>query len=68
VPLQTLKQLLITRTEGNPFFNLYYDLRLAYLPLLELPRVLDHLQAVATLAETLGDQRRLGSILASMAQ
>jgi tetratricopeptide (TPR) repeat protein len=66
--LAALQHLPESRQTQEQAIDLHYDLRLAYLPLLELPRVLEHLQAAKSLAETLGDQRRLGSILSSMAQ
>jgi len=44
--------------------DLHGNLRLAYLQVAEIPRVLEHLRAAEALAERLGDQRRLTSILA----
>ena len=48
--------------------DLHGNLRLAYLQVAAMPRVLEHLRAAEALAETLGDQRRLTSILASLTQ
>jgi class 3 adenylate cyclase/tetratricopeptide (TPR) repeat protein len=48
--------------------DLHCDLRWAYVPLLEMARVREHLRTAESLAEALGDQQRLSSVLASMAQ
>jgi tetratricopeptide (TPR) repeat protein len=48
--------------------DLHWNLRLVYLQVAEMSRVLEHLRAAEALAETLGDQRRLTSILASLTQ
>jgi class 3 adenylate cyclase/tetratricopeptide (TPR) repeat protein len=46
--------------------DLRFDLRNALLVLGEYERILEHLRAAETLAQTLGDQRRLGQISAYM--
>jgi tetratricopeptide (TPR) repeat protein len=66
--LGVLQHLPETRATYEQAIDLHCDLRLAYVPLLDMARVLEHLQAAQTLAETLADDRRLSSVLASMAQ
>jgi tetratricopeptide (TPR) repeat protein len=66
--LGALQHLPESRPTREQAIDLHCDLRLAYIPLLDMARVLEHLQAAKTLAETLGDHRRLSSVLASMAQ
>jgi tetratricopeptide (TPR) repeat protein len=46
--------------------DLRFDLRQALFPLGELGRILDDLRQAASLAETLGDQRRLGRVYSYM--
>ncbi|MGH8068975.1 MAG: ATP-binding protein [Candidatus Entotheonellia bacterium] len=62
--LGVLQHLPESRTTREQAIDLHCDLRLAYVPLLDMARVLEHLQA----AETLADHRRLSSVLAAMSQ
>jgi class 3 adenylate cyclase/tetratricopeptide (TPR) repeat protein len=66
--LGALQHLPESRPTREQAIDLHCDLRLAYVPLLDMPRVLEHLQAAETLAETLTDHRRLSSVLAAMSQ
>jgi class 3 adenylate cyclase len=66
--LGALQHLPASRSTREQAIDLHRDLRLAYIPLLDMARVLEHLQAAETLAEALADHRRLSSVLASMAQ
>jgi class 3 adenylate cyclase/tetratricopeptide (TPR) repeat protein len=66
--LGVLEQMPESRPTREQAIDLHCDLRMAYVPLLDMARVLEHLQAAETLAETLDDHRRLSSVLALMAQ
>jgi tetratricopeptide (TPR) repeat protein len=66
--LGVLQHLSESRTTREQAIDLHCDLRLAYVPLLDMARVLEHLQAAETLAETLTDHRRLSRVLAAMSQ
>jgi predicted ATPase len=64
--LGALQHLPESRPTREQAIDLHCDLRLAYVPLLDMARVLEHLQAAETLAETLADQWRLSRVLAAM--
>jgi len=66
--LAALRHLPASRNTHEQAIDLHRDLRLAYLPLVDMTHILAHLREAETLAGTLGDQRRLGSISAAMAQ
>jgi len=66
--LTTLRHLPESRAMHEQAIDLHCTLHLAYLPLLEMAQVHEHLQTAESLAEVLGDRRRLGSVLASMTQ
>jgi tetratricopeptide (TPR) repeat protein len=66
--LGALQHLPESRPTREQAIDLHCDLRLAYIPLLDMARVLEHLQAAETLAETLADHRRLSRVLAAMSQ
>jgi predicted ATPase len=65
--LAALVHLPETRARVEHGIDLRFELRYALTPLGEWDRALDHVRAAETLAETLGDQRRLGWALANMA-
>jgi DNA-binding winged helix-turn-helix (wHTH) protein/tetratricopeptide (TPR) repeat protein len=60
--LQALQQLPETRAVQAQALELHLDLRHALWPLHAPRRILEHLRQAEVLAETLGDQRRLGDI------
>jgi len=66
--IEALEHLPKERAILEQAIDLHGNLRLAYLQVAAMPRVLEHLRAAEALAETLGDQRRLTSILASLTQ
>ena len=65
--LAALAHLPETRARVEHGIDLRFELRYALSPLGEWDRALDHVRVAETLAETLGDQRRLGWALANMA-
>jgi predicted ATPase/class 3 adenylate cyclase len=60
--LISLKKLPSNRQNLERMIDLRLDFRNALFPLEELDRVIEHLRAAETLAESLGDKRRLGRI------
>ena len=65
--LAALAHLPETRARVEHGIDLRFELRYALSPLGEWDRALDHVRVAETLAETLGDQRRLEWALANMA-
>ncbi len=66
--LVTLRHLPQSRETLEQAIDLRFDLRNALWPLGEPESMLDHLREAKTLAETLGDQRRLGWVFSYMTQ
>ena len=64
--LGVLQDLPECRDTNEQAIDLRFDLRNALLVLGEYERLLEHLRAAETLAQTLGDQRRLGQVSAYM--
>jgi class 3 adenylate cyclase/tetratricopeptide (TPR) repeat protein len=65
--LDAIEHLQASRATQEQAIDLRFDLRMALLPLGEHDRLLDSLREAETLAETLGDSQRLGSVTANLA-